>query len=160
LGWLSTCKDCLALPFSHMANLTPCSSTLRYIVPVASGGPILSQYVLVLATMQTPCSHLLRVARECIVYSLHCSFPNVQQSLRHGMQLICLNDLESEAPVLILYQGFGGQVCVFWAPPSRDFWSNFLVLVLKGLKENRLSAVTGLGVDRTYIPLSIDIVSY
>ena len=31
---------------------------------------LLSQYVLVLATMQTPCPHLLRVTRECIVYSL------------------------------------------------------------------------------------------
>jgi hypothetical protein len=98
------CKDCLALTrtwrFSHMANLTPCFSTLRYIVPVASSGPTLSQYVPSLATMQMPCPHLLRVTHECIVYSLHSSFLNNTQSLRHGMQLICLKDLDSEAPGL------------------------------------------------------------
>ena len=101
---MPSCKVCLALtrtlPFSHMANLTPCFNTLRYIVPVASSGPILSQYVPALATMQMPCPHLLRVTHECIVYSLHSSFLNIPQSLRHGMQLICLKDLDSEAPVL------------------------------------------------------------
>ena len=67
----------ITFPFSHMANLTPWLSTLRCIVPVASSGQILSQYVLVLASMQTPCSHLLRVTHECIVCSLRSSFLNV-----------------------------------------------------------------------------------
>ena len=78
------------------------------------------------------------------------------------MQLICLNDLESEAPVLILYQGFGGQVCVFWGHRLAEIFGAISLCSFwkGGLKENRLSAVTGLEVDRTYIPLSIDIVSY
>ena len=85
---------------------------------------------IVLASMQTPCSHLLRVTRECSVYSLHSSFLNV------GMQLICLKDLESEALVLnseFCIRGLEGRLTFFFgAPPSRDFWSNFLVLILKG----------------------------
>ena len=61
--------------------------------------------------MQTPCSHLLRVTRECSVYSLHSSFLNV------GMQLICLKDLESETLVLnseFCIRGLEGRLTVFF----------------------------------------------
>ena len=101
----------ITFPCSHMANLTPWLSTLWRIVSVASSDQILSQYVIVLASMQTPCSHLLRVTHECIVCSLRFSFLNV------GMQVICLKDLESEAPVLnseFCIRGLGGQVDVFF----------------------------------------------
>ena len=56
--------------------------------------------------------------------------------LNVGMQLICLKDLESEALVLnseFCIRGLEGRLTFFFlAPPSRDFWSNFLVLILKG----------------------------
>ena len=135
-----------------MANLTPCFSTLRYIVPVASSGPTLSQYVPSLATMQMPCPHLLRVTHECIVYSLHSSFLNIPQSLRHGMQLICLTDLDSEAPVLkseFCIRGLEGRFAFcFWHLLAEIFGAISLCSFWKGrLKENHLSAVTGRGVD-------------
>ena len=130
-----------------MANLTPWLSTLRCIVPVASSGQILSQYVLVLASMQTPCSHLLRVTHECIVCSLRSSFLNV------GMQLICLKDLESEAPVLnseFCIRGLEGRLTFFFGHLLAEiFGAISLCSFWKGrLKENHLSAVTGLGVDQ------------
>ena len=133
-----------------MANLTPWLSTLRCIVPVASSGQILSQYVLVLASMQTPCSHLLRVTHECIVCSLRSSFLNV------GMQLICLKDLESEAPVLnseFCIRGLEGRLTFFFGHLLAEiFGAISLCSFWKGrLKENHLSAVTGRGVDRMYI---------
>ena len=136
-----------ALP--HMANLTPCFSTLWYIVPVASSCPILSQYVLVLASMQTPCSHLLRETRECSVYSLHSSFLNV------GMQLICLKDLESEALVLnseFCIRGLEGRLTFFFGHLLAEiFGAISLCSFWKGrLKETHLSAVTGRGVDRKH----------
>ena len=132
-----------------MANLTPWLSTLRCIVPVASSGQILSQYVLVLASMQTLCSHLLRVTHECIVCSLRSSFLNV------GMQLICLKDLESEAPVLnseFCIRGLEGRLTFFfWHLLAEIFGAISLCSFWKGrLKENHLSAVTGRGVDRKY----------
>ena len=132
-----------------MANLTPWLSTLRCIVPVASSGQILSQYVLVLASMQTPCSHLLRVTHECIVCSLRSSFLNV------GMQLICLKDLESEAPVLnseFCIRGLEGRLTFFFGHLLAEiFGAISLCSFWKGrLKENHLSAVTGRGVDRNY----------
>ena len=132
-----------------MANLTPWLSTLRCIVPVASSGQILSQYVLVLASMQTPCSHLLRVTHECIVCSLRSSFLNV------GMQLICLKDLESEAPVLnseFCIRGLEGRLTFFFGHLLAEiFGAISLCSFWKGrLKENHLSAVTGRGVDQTY----------
>ena len=137
----------ITFPFSHMANLTPWLSTLRCIVPVASSGQILSQYVLVLASMQTPCSHLLRVTHECIVCSLRSSFLNV------GMQLICLKDLESEAPVLnseFCIRGLEGRLTFFFGHLLAEiFGAISLCSFWKGrLKENHLSAVTGRGVDR------------
>ena len=127
-----------------MANLTPWLSTLRCIVPVASSGQILSQYVLVLASMQTPCSHLLRVTHECIVCSLRSSFLNV------GMQLICLKDLESEAPVLnseFCIRGLEGRLTFFFGHLLAEiFGAISLCSFWKGrLKENHLSAVTGRG---------------
>ena len=133
-----------------MANLTPWLSTLRCIVPVASSGQILSQYVLVLASMQTPCSHLLRVTHECIVCSLRSSFLNV------GMQLICLKDLESEAPVLnseFCIRGLEGRLTFFFGHLLAEiFGAISLCSFWKGrLKENHLSAVTGRGVDQMYI---------
>ena len=132
-----------------MANLTPWLSTLRCIVPVASSGQILSQYVLVLASMQTPCSHLLRVTHECIVCSLRSSFLNV------GMQLICLKDLESEAPVLnseFCIRGLEGRLTFFFGHLLAEiFGAISLCSFWKGrLKENHLSAVTGRGVDQKY----------
>ena len=142
----------ITFPFSHMANLTPWLSTLRCIVPVASSGQILSQYVLVLASMQTPCSHLLRVTHECIVCSLRSSFLNV------GMQLICLKDLESEAPVLnseFCIRGLEGRLTFFLGHLLAEiFGAISLCSFWKGrLKENHLSAVTGRGVDRSYVKL-------
>ena len=142
-----------------MANLTPWLSTLRCIVPVASSGQILSQYVLVLASMQTPCSHLLRVTHECIVCSLRSSFLNV------GMQLICLKDLESEAPVLnseFCIRGLEGRLTFFFGHLLAEiFGAISLCSFWKGrLKENHLSAVTGRGVDRIYIYLKESVAMY
>ena len=78
--------------------------------------------MIVLASMQTPCSHLLRVTHECIVCSLRSSFLNV------GMQLICLKDLESEAPVLnseFCIRGLEGRLTFFFGHLLAEIFEQF-----------------------------------
>ena len=144
----------ITFPFSHMANLTPWLSTLRCIVPVASSGQILSQYVLVLASMQTPCSHLLRVTHECIVCSLRSSFSMLECNW-YAWKILKVKPLS-----WIL-----NSVSEVWRAGWRFFFGHLLAEIFgaislcsfwKGrLKENHLSAVTGRGVDQIYIYIYI-----
>jgi hypothetical protein len=72
------------------------------------------------------------------------------------MQLICLKDLESEAPVLnseFCIRGLEGRLTFFFGHLLAEiFGAISLCSFWKGrLKENHLSAVTGRGVDRIYI---------
>ena len=71
------------------------------------------------------------------------------------MQLICLKDLDSEAPVLkseFCIRGLEGRFAFcFWHLLAEIFGAISLCSFWKGrLKENHLSAATGRGVDRKY----------